>query len=144
MLQPVDRARDRGRGAELRRHDDEVLCGRRVAGELAEHAGEALARVGASPAVRRDVAWPSQGVHRLLEPELAEVAGDRRLRNAAAGGGERVAELELGADPLARYEAADQAQTLTLAELSIELHTRCMVCSAGKTPEPRRAASARP
>jgi hypothetical protein len=54
---------------------------------------------------------------RLLEPQLADVARDRRLRDDTTGVGERVEELELGADSLSGDEALDQALPLGLPQL---------------------------
>jgi hypothetical protein len=64
-------------------------------------------------------------VVRLLETELSNVPRHRRLRDDAACSGERVEQLELGADPLPRNEALDQPLTLGLPQLhnaSIRMH----------------------
>ena|SRR5947209_13132464 len=123
MLEPIERAGDRGRRAELGGEDDEVLGGGGAARELAEHAGERLVRVHPPGPVRCDVARASERILALLEPELADVARDRRLRNPAAGARKRVPQLELRSDPLASDEAADQPLAVPLPELSLELHT---------------------
>ena len=49
-------------------------------------------------------------------------------------------QLELRADPLARDQAADQSQPLTLAELSVDLHTVAWY-AAWEDGGPKRAAS---
>ena len=54
---------------------------------------------------------------RLLEPQLANVARDRGLRDDTAGIGERVQQLELCPESLARDEAFDQPLSLDLAQL---------------------------
>ena len=65
----------------------------------------------------------------LLEPELADVPRDRRLRDPAARGCERLRQLELRADPLARDDAREQPLSLRLSEglhaPSIDMQTFC-------------------
>ena len=55
----------------------------------------------------------------LLQPELADVPRDGRLRDDTAGAGERVQELELRANPLPGDDAFDQPMPLGLAQLHI-------------------------
>ena len=98
----VDRARDRRRGAELGVHDDEVLreAVRRpncVSTATSASCGSGRRRA-TGPAARSGA---PESVVDLLEPELADVARDRRLRDPAARGGERLRHLELRPDPLA-------------------------------------------
>jgi hypothetical protein len=54
---------------------------------------------------------------RLLETQLANVAGDRGLRDDTSGIGERVEQLELRPDSLAGDEALDQPLPLDLTQL---------------------------
>ena len=99
MLEPVERAGDRGSRAELRLDDDDVLRRGRAHAELraarlrAPRAGRGAARGPGS-----DVARPAERVARLLEPQLADVARDRRLRDEAARLRKRLGQLELAAD----------------------------------------------
>src|SRR2546428_229372 len=78
--------------------------------------GGGRARVGAAAALRQDVARAAQRVAGLLEPELADVAGDRRLGDPAARRRQGVEQLELRADAAARDDAADEPLALLLAE----------------------------
>ena len=55
----------------------------------------------------------------LLQPELSDVSRHGRLRDHAAGAGERVQELELRANPLPGDDAFDQPMPLGLAQLHI-------------------------
>ena len=75
------------------------------------------------------VARAAERVVDLLEPELADVTRDRRLRDPAAGGGERLRQLELRPDPLARDDPGEQPLPLRLSEglhaPSIDMQTFC-------------------
>ena len=66
-----------------------------LAAELAQQRLERVARVGALLAVRQDVAHAAERIVRLDEAELADVARDRRLRDAAARARERDQQLLL-------------------------------------------------
>src|SRR5215210_5591143 len=93
--------------------DDEVLRVGRTAAELAQDTVERIARVGL-PRFRKHVPRAAERVVRLLEPELAEVARDRRLRDVTARLGESAEELELAADAFAGHDARDQPLPLRL------------------------------
>ena len=122
MLDAVDRPADRGRRPQLRCDHDQILRRRGSARELGEHAGEPLARVEPPLLVRRDVPRPAVAVLGLLQAELADVARDRRLSHPASRRSERVPELELRADALARDDTPDQPQALALPDVPVELH----------------------
>ena len=125
MLDLVERARDRRCGAELRVERRRCSARSRAAAELREHCASAACGSGRrrSDSAGSDVARASERVVRLLEPELADVARDRRLRHRAAGGGERGCELELRADALARDDSGEQPLPLRLAEgPAVRLH----------------------
>src|SRR5580765_1723436 len=81
MLGAVDRTSDRRRRSKLRVHDDEVLRHGRPARELGQHRPESSLRIVAPPALirRQLVPGPAERVVRLLEPELADVTGNRGL-----------------------------------------------------------------
>ena len=117
VLELVECARDRGRGAELGLQHDDVPCRRHLAAELTEDRIEDLGGIGPAGDVRQHVPRPAEGVVRLLETELADVARDRRLRDDTTGVGERVEQLELSADSLSGDEALDQALPLGLPQL---------------------------
>ncbi len=105
--------------------DDDVLRGLYAAAELREHTCERVPGIGASHGLWRDVARPAEHVVRLVEAELADVAGDRRLGHAAAGPGQRVEELVLCPHPPARDDARNQLLTLVFLERTrLSLHTR--------------------
>src|SRR5918999_4212384 len=107
MRQAVERPADRRRRPELGMDDDHVLRSRGVPPELGKHAAKRIAWIRAAY-VWQDVTRAAEGVVTLLEPELAEVPGDRRLGNTTARVGERVEELELRPDAFARDDARDQ------------------------------------
>src|SRR3954454_22814290 len=117
MLEAVERPCDRGRRTDLRLHDDEVLGDHRPSAELVEQAVEDLPRVDPALPVRQDVAEPAERVARLLEAQLANVARDGRLGDAAARRLERVEELLLRPEPLALDETGHQPLPLRLRQL---------------------------
>ena len=122
MLQPVERAGDGRRRAELRLEDDDVPGCRHAATELAQDRPQRLLRIGAARVPRRVVPGPTERVVRLLEAELADVSRHRRLRHDAARVGKRVDQLELRSDPLPRDDALDQTMPFGLAQRSRSLH----------------------
>jgi hypothetical protein len=122
VIDAVERPRDRGRGAKLRVDDDDVLRRHRSPPELREHRSERLARASTASAPRQHVARPPEHVQGLLEPELADVARDRRLRDLTAGFPERSLQLVLAADPPATDDARDQALALVLRKLPTPVH----------------------
>src|SRR6185503_10765753 len=112
VLQPIERAGDRGSRAELGLDDDDVLRRGGAHAELLEHGVQRLARIAAGAAAGHHVAGPPELVARLLEPELPDVARDGCLRDLAARFGQRLRELELAPNPLSRDDARDQALPL--------------------------------
>src|SRR3954453_7497949 len=116
MLELVQRPRDRGRRTELRLDDDEISRGGHPAAELTEDRQKQLAGRRATGRVREDVPRPAERVAGLLEPELADVAGHRRLRYHAACVPQRVEQLELCPHAFARHDADDQTVAVRLAE----------------------------
>src|SRR5579884_1803425 len=146
VLDAVERTRDRGRRAELRLDDDDVLRGRGAPAELSQDGGQRLLRVlAAAPALRWQVVTrAAESVVRLLEAELADVARDGRLRHRAAGGGERGEELVLRPDPLARDDAADQTLSLGFREHARALHSPSIVIRPTRQVGGGRPTDARP
>ena len=142
MLEPVERAGDRRRRADLRLDDDDVLRGDGAAAELASSAVERLARVDPPLAVRQHVAQPAERVARLVEAELADVARDGRLGDAAAGALERVEQLLLSAEPHALDQARDEPLALGLRQLALGLHKTSIVYAACLTTFRRASAQA--
>jgi hypothetical protein len=115
MLEPVERAGDRRRGADLGADHDQVRGGGHTPPELLEDRHERGGRIGAPAAGEREARAPELVVH-LIDAELAQVARERRLGDCAAGGGERLAQLELCADTASPDHALDQALTLLLLQ----------------------------
>ena len=103
-------------------NDDDVLRRHRSPAELREHRRERLARTPPASAPWQDVAGAAEHVEGLLEPELADVARDRRLRDFAARFLERSLELVLASDPPATDDARDQTLALALRKLPNPLH----------------------
>src|SRR5262249_39580457 len=112
-----ERAGDRRSRAELALQHDDVPGRGDCAAELAEHGVQRLFRIGSPNGLRQHVPGPPELVMRLLEPELTDVARDRRLCDSAAGLAERIEQLELRADALAGDDALDQAVPLGLSQL---------------------------
>src|SRR5437763_2551960 len=138
MLDPVEGARDRRGGAELRLQDDDVVGRGRSPSELRQDRGQRLARIDPPTSLGECVAGTAERVVRLLEPELADVARDRRLSYDAARGLERREQLELGADPAARDDASDQSLPLRLAErCRLRLHRARIVIQCFARPQAR-------
>ena len=108
-----------GAEPELRLEDDDVSRRRHLAPELPQDRVQQLGRIRAADDMREHVARTTQGIVGLLQPELSDVPRDGRLRDDAAGAGERVQELELRADPLPGDDAFDQPMPLRLAQLHI-------------------------
>ena len=122
MLHPVERPGDRRRRADLTRDDDQVLGDDGAAPELAKQRVEGVARLEHPPMAGYDVPLAPKEVAGLDEPELADVARDRRLRDDAAGRSQRVQELLLRSEPQAIDEADDEPLALGLRELTIRMH----------------------
>ena len=97
-------------------HDDDVLGGHHPSPELRQDAGESVPRICAPYRLRSNVARAAENVVRLLQAELANVAGDRRLRHLTTRPQQRRQQLVLGADAAARDDARDQSLPLVLAE----------------------------
>src|SRR5688572_11860507 len=68
MSQPVEGASDRGRRAELRLQDDDVLRGCRTTAELRQHRRQRLTGIAPPPVLGKDVARATELVVTLLEP----------------------------------------------------------------------------
>jgi hypothetical protein len=117
VLELVECARDSGRGPELGLQHDDVPGRGHLAPELTKDRVEDLDRVDPSRGMRQHVPRPAEGVVRLLETKLANVARDGRLRNDTAGLGEGVEQLELGADPLSGDKTLDQSLPFGLPQL---------------------------
>jgi hypothetical protein len=117
VLELVERTCDRGRRAELRLQNYDIARRRDLAPELTEDRVEDLGGISATSHLREHVSRPAEVIVCLLEAELSNVPRNGRLRDDAAGGRERVQQLELGADPLPRDEALDQPLTLGLPQL---------------------------
>src|SRR5205085_10064910 len=92
VLEPVERPGDRRGRAELRLDDDDVLGRGRADAELPQDALERLPRVWAAVASGQHVPRAAERVARLLQAQLPDVARDRRLRDGAAGPGQRLGE----------------------------------------------------
>src|SRR5580765_2903456 len=119
VLELVERPRDRRRRAELGLEDDDVSRRRHPAPELPQDRVQQLDRIRAPDDIREHVARTAQGIVGLLQSELSYVPRDGRLRDDAAGAGERVQKLELRANPLPGDDAFDQPMALGLAQLHI-------------------------
>jgi hypothetical protein len=125
VLEPVERSRDRGRGADVRLDDNHVLRGNRSPAELPEQRCQRLTRIDPPLKRRYDTAKPAERVAHLLERQFVDVARDSRLRDMAADALECVEELLLGADPQPFDEARDELLTLSFREPTLDpgLHT---------------------
>src|SRR5215207_6610878 len=126
MLEPVERTPDRRRRAQLRLDDNGVLRSGDRPAELAEDAAKRIVRVWALR-LGQHVARAAERVVHLLEPEFAQITGDRCLRHAATGVRERGQELELCPDPLSGDDAGDQPLSLRLPEHALVLHTAALL-----------------
>lgn len=122
MLDAVEGPRDcRGR-AKFRMNDDDVLRRHRSPAELREHRGERLTWASPASAPRQHVPRPAEHVQGLLEPELADVARDRRLRDLTASSPKRSLQLVLASDPPSTDDARNQTLALALRKLPKPLH----------------------
>src|SRR5204862_7599953 len=104
-----------------------------AAAELRKDGREQLVRGCAARGASQDVPWTSEGVPRLLESEVANVARDRCLRDDAAGVRERIEQLELRADALPRHDALDQAVPVGLRQHALDLHIERILCRVWRT-----------
>src|SRR5205823_9112151 len=114
VLDAVERPRDRRGRADFRMDDDDVLRRYRSPAELREHRREGLTRASPASAPRQHVTRPPEHVEGLLEPELADIARDRRLRDFTARFPERALQLVLAPDPTPADDARDQTLPLVL------------------------------
>src|SRR6476620_10963681 len=122
MLDAVEGARDRRRGAQFGLNHDDVLRLHCAEAELRQHGPKRLARVAPAPPLRQHVAGPPERVARLLEPKLPNVSRDRRLGDLAPGTLQRSLQLVLAADPSPTHDAGDQTLPIGLWELPNLLH----------------------
>ena len=142
MADAVERPRDRRRRADLRLDDDDVPGGDGAAPELVEQGLKRLPRIRAATAGRRHVPLAPERVRLLLDPELAEVAGHGGLGDRAAGGGQRLLQLPLGAEPAPLDQAQDEPLALTFARLAlgVVLHTAGSMAQSAQAWKERAAA----
>src|SRR3954451_11485578 len=137
MSELVESASDRRRGAELALQDDDVAGGSHLGAELSEDSVERLALIGARRRGCQNVARPAELVMRLLQAELTDVARDRGLGDGTACSRERVEQLDLRPDALARNDALDQTVRLSLAQL----HTKRIRMQCFRQARPGRTLS---
>ena len=99
MGEPIDRPRNRRRRAELRLDDDDVLRGHDVPAELGQDCGQRFARIRAPAVLRQHVPRAAELVAGLLQPELADVARNRRLGRETPLSGQSREQVVLRSDP---------------------------------------------